>query len=157
MPTLIDEAASPHLADFIDTVGELVAAVLDMDLGVAHRQVAAVDVGYSRHWAIRGIGGQSIPNALSFRCSAERSMPTNSAVREMLPPNRLIWARRYSRSNASRASRSGIPISVSPPFPAGMLGTIEPTSCGSMLAEMTASGSPPARIISRSTLLRSWR
>ena len=42
-------------------------------------------------------------------------------------------------------------------MPFGIAGTIEPTSCGSMLALMTASGSPPARIISRSTLLRSWR
>jgi hypothetical protein len=42
-------------------------------------------------------------------------------------------------------------------LPFGIAGTIEPTSCGSMSAVMTASGSPPARIISRSTLLRSWR
>jgi hypothetical protein len=32
----------------------------------------------------------STPRDLSFRCSAERSMPMNSAVRDMLPPNRLI-------------------------------------------------------------------
>jgi hypothetical protein len=49
-----------------------------------------------------------------------------------------------------------MPISCSPP-PRGIDGTMAPTSCGSMSAEMTASGSPPARIISRSTLLRSWR
>jgi hypothetical protein len=34
-------------------------------------------------------------------------MPMKLAVREMLPPNRRIWAFRYSRSNSSRASRSG--------------------------------------------------
>ena len=34
---------------------------------------------------------------------------------------------------------------------------MEPTSGGNMSALITASGSPPARIISRSTLLRSWR
>ena len=67
-------------------------------------------------------------------------MPTNSAVREMLPPKRLICATRYSRSNTSRASRSGSPIRCSPPLPFGMLGTIEPTSGGSMLALSTASG-----------------
>ncbi len=39
-------------------------------------------------------------------------MPTNSAVREMLPPKRLICATRYSRSNTSRASRSGKPHQV---------------------------------------------
>jgi hypothetical protein len=32
----------------------------------------------------------STPRDLSLRCSAERSMPMNSAVRDMLPPNRLI-------------------------------------------------------------------
>jgi hypothetical protein len=32
------------------------------------------------------------PSAFSLRCNAERSMPTNSAVREMLPEKRLIWA-----------------------------------------------------------------
>jgi len=32
------------------------------------------------------------PSAFSLRCSAERSMPTNSAVREILPEKRLIWA-----------------------------------------------------------------
>ncbi len=35
---------------------------------------------------------QPTPSALSLRCRAERSMPTNSAVREMLPEKRLIWA-----------------------------------------------------------------
>jgi hypothetical protein len=32
----------------------------------------------------------SIPRDFSLRCSAERSMPMNSAVRDMFPPNRLI-------------------------------------------------------------------
>ena len=34
---------------------------------------------------------------------------------------------------------------------------MEPTSCGSMSALIATSGSPPARIINRSTLFRSWR
>ncbi len=84
-------------------------------------------------------------------------MPTNSAVREILPSKRLICASRYSRSNTSRASRSARVIRCSPPLPFGIAGIIEPTSCGSIEAVITASGSPPARIISRSTLLRSWR
>ncbi len=45
----------------------------------------------------------------------------------------------------------------SPLLEVGIAGTIEPTSCGSMSAVMIASGPPPARIITRSTLLRSWR
>ncbi len=56
MAPLVDQATAPHLADFIDAVGELIAAILDMDLGVAHRQIAAVDVGYAGHWAILDIG-----------------------------------------------------------------------------------------------------
>src|SRR5690606_32556238 len=47
------------------------------------------------------------PRDFSFRCSAERSIPMNSAVREMFPPKRLIWASRYSFSNSSRASLRG--------------------------------------------------
>ena len=83
-------------------------------------------------------------------------MPTNSAVREMLPLKRLICAVRYSRSKTSRASRSGSDMMCAPPC-AGVEGRISPISFGSMSAVMTASGSPRVRIISRSTLLRSWR
>ena len=46
---LVDQAAAPHLADFVDAVGELVAAVLDMDAGVRERQIAAVDIGDAGH------------------------------------------------------------------------------------------------------------
>ena len=46
---LVDQAAAPHLADFVDAVGELVAAILDMDHGVAQRQIAAVDIGDAGH------------------------------------------------------------------------------------------------------------
>ena len=42
-------------------------------------------------------------------------MPTNVAVREMLPPKRVTWASRYSRSKTSRASRSGSCM-ISPPL-----------------------------------------
>jgi hypothetical protein len=42
---LIDDAATPYLADLVDAVGELVAAVFDMDRGVAARNIPAVDVG----------------------------------------------------------------------------------------------------------------
>src|SRR5262249_53754526 len=46
---LIDHACAPYLADFIDAIGELVAAVLDMDGSRAVRQVAAVHIGNARH------------------------------------------------------------------------------------------------------------
>src|SRR5205085_5674790 len=45
-----------------------------------------------------------MPRAFSFRWSADRSMPMNDAVREMLPEKRRIWILRYSRSKDSRAS-----------------------------------------------------
>ena len=74
-------------------------------------------------------------------------MPMNSAVREILPPKRLICATRYSRSNTSRASRNGKLISFSPPAPFGVAGTRAPISDGSISAVTSASGSPEARII----------
>ena len=46
---LVDHAAAPDFADFVDAVGELVAAVLDMDPGRVPRQVAAVHVGDAGH------------------------------------------------------------------------------------------------------------
>ena len=41
VPALVDQAPAPHLADFIDAVGKLIAAVLDMDRGVR----CAADIG----------------------------------------------------------------------------------------------------------------
>jgi hypothetical protein len=32
MAPLVDQPPSPHLADFIDAVGELIAAILDVNL-----------------------------------------------------------------------------------------------------------------------------
>ena len=46
---LVDQPPAAHLADFIDAVGELIAAVLDMDFGLAERQIAAVYVGDAGH------------------------------------------------------------------------------------------------------------
>ena len=49
MTTLVDEAAAPDLADLINAVGELIAAILDVDLGIAERQISAVDISIARH------------------------------------------------------------------------------------------------------------
>src|SRR5262249_24979162 len=87
------------------------------------------------------------PSDFSLRWSADPSIPTTSAVREILPPKRLICAPRYSRSKISRASRSGIPMRCSPPSPLGRVGTRAPISGGSISAVIVASASPPARII----------
>ena len=46
---LVDQPTLPHLADFVDGVAELVAAILDMHHGLAQRQIATVDVSYSGH------------------------------------------------------------------------------------------------------------
>ena len=45
MPLLADQPAAMHGEYFVDPVGELVAAVLDVDLGRAVGHVATVDVG----------------------------------------------------------------------------------------------------------------
>jgi hypothetical protein len=68
-------------------------------------------------------------------------MPTKVAVREMLPPKRVTWASRYSRSNTSRASRSGSCM-ISPPFSQRSTeGASSLTSLGSTSARI---GPPPA-------------
>ena len=49
VPTLVDYAPFPHLANFVDTIGKLVPTVLDGDLGVVLRQIAAINVSDARH------------------------------------------------------------------------------------------------------------
>src|SRR5215467_6428245 len=159
VPRFVDQAPAAHFAHLIDGIAELEPAVLSMHEGLGIGTISSIDVDEAGHVPVLGRSPvrswELTPSARSLRCNAERSMPTNSAVREILPPKRLICATRYSRSKTSRASRKGRPIRCSPPLPFGMLGTIEPTSGGNMLAFITASGSPPARIINRSILLRS--
>jgi hypothetical protein len=49
MPAFVHDAPSPHLATFIDPVGELIPAVLDVDRGIAPQPVAAIDIGDTGH------------------------------------------------------------------------------------------------------------
>ena len=44
VPALVDQPASPHLADFVDAVGKLISAILDATLAASRGNVAAVDV-----------------------------------------------------------------------------------------------------------------
>ena len=169
---LVDQLAVAHADDLVDAVGELVAAILDMHARRRDDDVAAVDIGITRHDALfrsgRRLGGHVLaarfagpppcrPSDFSLRCSAERSMPTKAAVREMLPPKRVTWASRYSRSNTSRASRSGSCM-ISPPLS-------QRSTDGAILADVVRqhvgadrlAAVAGARISSRSTTLRSWR
>src|SRR5881409_2894753 len=120
MRRLVNEPPARYRNDFIDPVGELVAAILDMHGRLAMRQILAGDVSDTGQSSasprrpnphqVPTLSGRSLPKTprdLSLRCSAERSMPTKAAVREMLPPKRVTCASRYSRSNTSRASRNG--------------------------------------------------
>ena len=68
-------------------------------------------------------------------------MPTKAAVREMLPPKRVTWASRYSRSNTSRASRSGRRM-ISLPLSHLTHGRARSAviSCGSMSARIGSRG-----------------
>src|SRR5215467_7384534 len=119
---LVDENPADNGDHLIDAVAELIAAVLDMHRRLAVRQVLPADIGDARHRRSRRYvpvrSERSLPKTpsdLSLRCNAERSMPTKAAVREMLPPKRVICASRYSRSKTSRASRSGS-VMISPPL-----------------------------------------
>jgi hypothetical protein len=56
MSPLVDEAATPHLAYFINAIAELIAAILDMDFGLCERQVTAIDISDAGHvWRIAGV------------------------------------------------------------------------------------------------------
>src|SRR5262249_15398490 len=50
MAALVDQAAGPDLTDFIDTIAELITAILDMHFGICERQIAAIDVSDAGHW-----------------------------------------------------------------------------------------------------------
>ena len=82
MPGLVDEAAVEHFADLIDAVGELVAAIFDMDHRVLVRNVASVHIGDAAHECLAGgmVGGGRFEALASlFRatsvCDARRSVP----------------------------------------------------------------------------------
>jgi hypothetical protein len=49
MAFLVDQGAAKDFAHFVDAIGELVAAVVDMNHGVAVQDVAAVDISYPAH------------------------------------------------------------------------------------------------------------
>src|SRR5207253_2203069 len=46
---LVDEAPAEHLANLVDAVAELVAAVLHVDAGIGERVIAAVHIGDTAH------------------------------------------------------------------------------------------------------------
>ena len=45
----LDQTSKHHGDDFVDAIGKLHAAILDMDPGGGVRSIAAVDVGNTRH------------------------------------------------------------------------------------------------------------
>jgi hypothetical protein len=57
MSPLVNQAAAPHLAYFIDAIAELIAAILDVHFGVWERQITAIDVSDAGH------GGSDIRNS----------------------------------------------------------------------------------------------
>ena len=84
-------------------------------------------------------------------------MPTKAAVREILPPNRVIWRQQiFALEHLARvAQRQGHDLAALVPFATD--GAIAPMSVGSMSARIGSPLSPGAMISSQSTTLRSWR
>ncbi len=78
------------------------------------------------------------PSCFNLRCRADRSMPTNCAVREMLPPNRNNCDCKYCVSNKSRASRNGSDMMSAPGSILNTCGAREPISGGSMSARIAS-------------------
>src|SRR4051794_6948308 len=57
MQPLVDQPPAPHLADFIDAIGELIAPILDVDARLREREVAAIDIGDGVYLGRREHGG----------------------------------------------------------------------------------------------------
>ena len=49
MPGQIDDQAMPNFADLIDAIGKLIAAIFDVNHGVAVSDVTTIHIRYSRH------------------------------------------------------------------------------------------------------------
>src|SRR5205085_2979994 len=157
MPRRIGEPAAEHRPHLIDPVGELIAAIFYVHRRIAMADKPSVHISHPPHQSAVSsiIRDPPNPSDFSLRCRAERSMPMKAAVREMLPPKRMIWASRYSRSKSSRASRSGKAIIRSAPRPP--LDGAELASAGNISAVIGWLGSPAARMSIRSTTFLSCR
>src|SRR6476659_3194454 len=106
MLLLIDQESVRDCANLIDGICKLQAAILDVNAGAAVRQITAIDIrdAAGRRAAVPALSCHALkpcsrpvgptPSDLSLRCKAERSFPIKAAVREMLPPKRLICAMR---------------------------------------------------------------
>ena len=102
----VDEESAGNAADFIHGIAKLKPAIFDVNRGRTVAQIAPVDICDASGWSprvpavaqalklSRPLPPEPTPRDLSLRCSAERSMPMKAAVREMLPPKRLICATR---------------------------------------------------------------
>ena len=75
MAFLVDQAAAKNFADFIDTIGELVAAVIDMNHGVAVQHIAAIDISYFAHAPARDFMGEE---KVTLQSSARSGRPPGS-------------------------------------------------------------------------------
>src|SRR6266498_2757919 len=74
MPPLVDQPAVPHLADLVDAVGELVAAILDVDRSLAVGNIAAVHIGNARHGRTPGkVAGCCDGGASAAKIAARRA------------------------------------------------------------------------------------
>src|SRR4051794_11850084 len=92
MARLIDEAAVPDFAKFIDAVGELVAAILDRNGRLAEWQITTIHVGNARHQIQmtddRRRRTNSPRSMLSYPSSVRRSLPSVYPQRLELPVQR---------------------------------------------------------------------
>ena len=98
-----------------------------------------------------------IPRDFSFRCRADLSMPMNSAVREICPRKAGDLGHEILRSKISRASRSGMLMSFSPPARPVWSERAPRPRRAACRQSPPHPGRREMRIIRRSTLLRSWR
>jgi hypothetical protein len=73
MPALVDQVPLSHFTQLVDAIGKLVATILDIDRGVASREIPAIDVGNAGQGSSdrKKTQGGRAPSITSFCAASE--------------------------------------------------------------------------------------
>ena len=106
MAAFVDQPPAPHLADFVDAVGELIAAILDIHRSIAPRKIAAVDVGNAGHvnssepgYRSRNVSSCALP---AWAHAAAKHVDAATAFHRRTGIDVMTWTPRFERTDAAR-------------------------------------------------------
>ncbi len=151
MTLLVDQCALKNLADLIDAVGELIAAILDRNDGVAALDISAIDIGNPAH-----------PLSCFDRSKKRRArwLASASSAPAAMPYRGLILVRPLSRVMPS------VSAIVKPELSAARASTRplaqrSPTAIGASacfsISYRSAGGKAAKRALGRKRQRRGWR